>query len=56
MILGVEVVHGEADPAGDEDQDAGDDFAHGGDGLLEDVKNRDDGEDDADDVNDGTHC
>ena len=55
VILRVEVVNDEADPAGDEDQDGGDDFAHEGDGLLDDVEDREDGEDDTDDVNDGTH-
>ena len=42
MVLRVEVVDHEADPAGDEDQDDGDDFAHGADGLLEDVEDGDD--------------
>ena len=51
----VEVVNHEADPAGDEDQDAGDDLTHEGDGLLDDVDDGEDGEDQADEVNDGTH-
>jgi hypothetical protein len=55
MILRVEVVNHEADPAGDEDQDAGDDLTHEGDGLLDDVDDGEDGEDQADEVNDGTH-
>ena len=56
VILGVEVVDDEADPAGDEHQDDRDDLAHEGDGLLNDVEDGEDGKDDADDVNDGTHC
>ena len=56
MILGVEIVNDEADPAGDEHQDAGNDLAHGGDGFLEDVDDGEDRQDKADDVNDGTHC
>ena len=55
MILRVEVVDDEADPAGDEHQDAGNNLAHEGDGLLEDVDDGEDREDEADKVNDGTH-
>ena len=55
MILRVEVVDDEADPAGDEDQDAGDDLAHEGDGLLDDVDDGENGKDQTDPVNDGTH-
>ena len=54
MILRVEVVHGEAYPAGDEHQDAGDDLAHDGDGLLDDVDDGEDREDQTDVVNNGT--
>ena len=55
VVLRVEVVDDEADPAGDEHENDGDDLAHGADGLLEDVEDGDDSEDDADDVDDGTH-
>ena len=55
MILRVEVVDGETNPAGDEHQDAGNHFAHEGDGLLDDVDDGEDREDEADKVNDGTH-
>ena len=55
MVLRVEIIHGEANPAGDQDQDDGDDLAHEGDGLLDDVEDREDREDNADDVDDGTH-
>ena len=55
VILRVEVVHHEADPAGDEHQDAGDDLAHEGDGLLDDVEDGEDREDQTDEINDGTH-
>ena len=54
-ILGVEVVHGETDPAGGEHEDGSDDLSHEGDGFLDDVKNGEDREDDTDDVNEGSH-
>ena len=55
MILRIEVVHHETDPAGDEDQDDRDDFTHKRDGLLGNVDDGEDGQNDADKVNDGTH-
>ena len=55
VILGIEVVDDEADPAGGEHEDGGDDLADGGDRLLDDVKDGEDGEDDADDVDEGSH-
>ena len=55
VVLRVEVVHHEADPAGDEHQDAGDDLAHEGDGLLDDVEDGEDREDQTDEIDDGTH-
>ena len=56
VILGVEIVNGQADPAGNEDQDDGDDLSDDGNRLLGDVDDGEDGEDDTDDVNDGSHC
>ena len=55
VVLRVEVVDDEADPAGDEHQDAGDDLAHEGDGLLDDVEDGEDREDQTDEIDDGTH-
>ena len=53
VILGEEVVDEESDPAGDENEHDGDDFAYGGDGFLEDVKDGKDREDDTGNVDDG---
>ena len=55
MVLRVEVIDDEADPAGGEHEHGADDLTHEGDGLLDDVEDGEDGEDDADDVNEGTH-
>ena len=38
MVFGVEIIHQQADPAGDEHQDSGDNLSSGGDGLLENVQ------------------
>ncbi len=50
VVLRVEEVDQEADPAGGEHQDGADDFTHEGDGLLEDVENGDDGQYEADEI------
>ena len=55
VILGIEVVHGETDPAGDEDEHDGDDLTDEGNRFLDDVENSENREDDTDDVNDGSH-
>ena len=54
MILCVKVVDDEADPAGDKHQNAGNDLAHEGDGLLDDVEDGEDREDQTDEIDDGT--
>ena len=55
MVLGIEEIHGEADPAGGQDDDGGNDLPDKGDGLLDDVQNGDDRKDNTDDVNDACH-
>ena len=55
VVLGVEEVDDEADPAGQEDDDRRDDLADEADGLLEDVDDGEDGENEADDVDNGCH-
>ena len=55
MVLGVEEVDDEADPAGGQDEDPRDDFADQGDRLLADVNDGEDGKDQADEVNDSSH-
>ena len=55
MVLRVQVVHGEADPAGAQHEDGGDDLSDDGDRFLEDVDDGENGKDDAGNVNDGTH-
>ena len=55
VILRVEVVDDEADPAGAEHEDGADDLSDDGDGFLENVNDGEDGKDDTDDVDDGSH-
>ena len=54
MVLGVEIIHQKADPAGDEHQDGGNDLSSYGDGLLENVQNGQYCQYDTDDVNDAS--
>ena len=54
-IPGKEIVHGQADPAGSENDDGGDNLAHEGDGLLEDVDDGEDCENNANNVNECCH-
>jgi hypothetical protein len=51
VVLCVKVVDKEAYPAESEHQDAADDLSDRGNGFLDNVENGDDGEDNADDVN-----
>ena len=55
MVLGVEEINGQANPAGEEYNRGCDDLAHEGDGFLEDVKYGQNGKDDADNVNETCH-
>ena len=55
MVLGPQVVDGKADPAGQKDDNGRNDFSGKGNGLLEDVKDGQNGENDADNVNNSGH-
>ena len=52
MVLCVEIVNQKTYPAGDKHKHAADDLSNKGDGLLEDVKNRKDGQYQTGDVKD----
>ena len=56
MVLGVEVVNDQANPAGGQHEDGGDNLSDKGNRFLDDVDDGEDGKDDADDVDDGTHA
>jgi hypothetical protein len=55
VVLGIQVIDQQADPAGDQYEDRADDLADDADGLLEDVKDGEDGKDETDNVNDRRH-
>ncbi len=52
MVLCVEIVYKKAYPAGDKHKHAADDLSNKGDGLLENVKNRQNGQYQTGDVKD----
>ena len=55
MVLGVQIVNKEANPAGEEHNCAADDFSNQGDGLLDNVKNSGNCQYKTYNVNDSTH-
>ena len=56
MVLCIEIIDKEAEPAGDKDEHAADDLTDHGDGLLEDIKNSKDCKDQTYDVKNCSHC
>lgn len=52
MVLGIQIVNCQANPARCEHEDGGDNLAYEGDGFLENVEDGDDGKNYANDVND----
>ena len=56
MVLGVEVVHEQADPARRQDYDGADDLSDQRDGFLENVDDGEDRKDQTDEIDDGSHC
>ncbi len=55
MILGVEIVNDQSNPAGNQKEDDGDGFATRADVHFQDFKDGFDAKDDADDVDDGCY-
>jgi hypothetical protein len=56
VVLRVKVVDNQADPAGSQDDDGANHLADQGNGFFENVDDSKDGQDEADQVDNGSHC